>query len=120
MADLVGTSWEFVDVAGAPVGPVPERSRPEVTFDADGQVYGTGGVNRFRGTYALDDGVLRLGPLATTLMAGIPEHADREAAVHALLAGPLTVHQEPDRLELVDAAGTRTLLRPARPHVVAV
>jgi heat shock protein HslJ len=105
MTGLAGSTWRFDDVAGVPVGPVPDRARPELTFEDDGQVFGTGGVNRLRGTYALDGDRLTFGPLVTTRSAGIPDHETRERAVLALLAGPSTVRVDGDVLLLVDPAG---------------
>ncbi|WP_170223998.1 META domain-containing protein [Cellulomonas cellasea] len=91
---LTAAPWQFVDVAGEPLGAVPERSRPALTFESDGQVYGTGGVNRLRSTYRLEDGVLRFGTVVSTRMAGTPEHTQREEAVLALLAGDVRVRAE--------------------------
>ncbi|WP_258726360.1 META domain-containing protein [Cellulomonas sp. NS3] len=91
---LTAAPWQFVDVAGEPLGDVPERSRPALTFESDGQVYGTGGVNRLRSTYRLEDGVLRFGTVVSTRMAGTPEHTQREEAVLALLAGDVRVRAE--------------------------
>jgi len=105
MRRLAGSTWRFDDVDGVPVAPVPDRARPEVTFEDDGQVFGTGGINRFRSTYTVVGDHLVLGPLATTRMAGIPDHEARERAVLELLAGGPTVRVEDDVLVLVDAAG---------------
>jgi heat shock protein HslJ len=88
MDDVVGHTWEFTTVAGEPVTDVPDRARPSLTFDGDGQVYGTGGINRLRGTWQEDGGTLTFGPVVTTLMAGTPEHMARERAVLDLLGGP--------------------------------
>lgn len=87
---LVG-AWRFTEVAGVPLDEGPERAHPALTFAGDGQVYGTGGVNRLRGTWALADDVLTFGPVVTTLMAGTPEHTARERAVLDLLTRPLAV-----------------------------
>jgi heat shock protein HslJ len=105
MTDLAGSTWRFDDVAGVPVGAVPARARPELTFEDDGQVFGTGGVNRLRGTYTLDGDRLDFGPWVTTRVAGIPDHEARELAVLDLLGGPSTVRLDGDTLVLVDAAG---------------
>jgi heat shock protein HslJ len=105
MTGLAGSTWRFDDVGGVPVGPVPDRARPELTFEDDGQVFGTGGVNRIRSTYALDGGRLVFGPWVTTRVAGIPDHEARELAVMELLAGPSTVRLDGDALVLVDGAG---------------
>lgn len=91
---LTAAPWQFVDVAGEPLGDVPERSRPALTFESDGQVFGTGGVNRLRSTYRLEGDVLRFGTVVSTRMAGTPEHTQREEAVLALLAGDVQVRAE--------------------------
>jgi len=62
MKRLAGSTWRFDDVDGVPVAPAPDRARPELTFEDDGQVFGTGGINRFRGTYTLDGDRLTFGP----------------------------------------------------------
>lgn len=115
MDQVVGHTWQFVEVAGEPVGPGPDRSRPSLTFAGDGQVYGTGGVNRLRGTWSYTDGALRFGPVVTTLMAGTPEHMARERAVLDLFAGALTVALDGGDLVLTDAAGgvSRLVLAPS-------
>ena len=40
-----------------------------VQFETDGQLRGHGGCNRFFGSYELEDGSLRVGPLGSTRMA---------------------------------------------------
>ncbi len=108
MVELTGRTWALVRL-GDDVVPsdLPARSRPQLTFDGDGQVYGTGGVNRLRGTYTLDGAALRFGPLATTMMAGVAEHMAREAAFLAFLDGELTAQEAtPGAVLLTDAAGT--------------
>lgn len=105
MDDVVGHTWEFTTVADEPVGDLPHRARPTLTFDGDGQVYGTGGVNRLRGTWRQEDGTLTFGPVVTTLMAGAPEHMERERAVLGLLAGPVTLGHDGPELVLTGADG---------------
>jgi len=105
MDDVVEGTWRFTEVAGTPVGEGPERAHPSLTFSGDGQVYGTGGVNRLRGTWSRDGATLTFGPVVTTLMAGTPEHTARERAVLDVLARPLTVTVNGGVLVLVDDAG---------------
>lgn len=63
----------------------------ELTFDGDGQVFGSGGVNRLRGTWSIEDDVLRFGPMVSTLMAGPPAAMRQEAELLRLLGGPLAL-----------------------------
>jgi heat shock protein HslJ len=113
MDDVVGGTWRFVQVAGVELVDGPERAHPELTFSGDGQVYGTGGVNRLRGTWAYAGGTLTFGPVVTTLMAGTPEHMARERAVLDLLGGPLTVEVADGALLLTDGEGRVSRLLPA-------
>jgi len=46
-----------------------EASEMFIQFDADGQVRGHGGCNRFFGGYELEDGSVQIGPLGSTRMA---------------------------------------------------
>ena len=72
---LTGTEWRLVSIQGDVVD-VEGRS-PSLTFDDEGRVAGTTGVNRVMGSYEIAGAAgdeLRLGGLATTRMAG-PEEA---------------------------------------------
>ncbi|MDM7831795.1 META domain-containing protein [Cellulomonas edaphi] len=86
---LVGT-WIVTALDGRPT-PADERHCPWLTFDGDGQVFGLGGVNRIRGTWAVDGDALTFGPMVSTLMAGPPEAMEAGQALHRLLARPLTL-----------------------------
>lgn len=78
---------------GEPGGDAHEPARtPSLTFDGDGQVFGTSGVNRLRGTWSIDGDHLQFGPMASTLMAGPPEAMQREAAMLRLLGEELVLH----------------------------
>lgn len=113
MDDVVGGTWRFVQVAGTVLEEGAERAHPELTFAGDGQVYGTGGVNRLRGTWSWDGSTLTFGPVVTTLMAGTPEHMARERAVLDLLTGPVRVALADGALELTDGEGRVSRLLPA-------
>jgi len=97
-----------------------------LTFEGDGQVFGTGGVNRLRGTWSVEDGTLTFGPVVSTLMAGPEPAMRREAELLRLLREPLELRTDegaaagvleplaarpgdadaaPDRLELVAPSG---------------
>ncbi|NHT17998.1 META domain-containing protein [Cellulomonas sp. IC4_254] len=133
MDEVVGRTWRFTEVAGVPLDDGPERAHPALTFSGDGQVYGTGGVNRLRGTWSFDrdadvtradgpdaddapapsTGTLTFGPMVTTLMAGTPEHMARERAVLDLLAHPVRASVRDGALVLTDGEGRVSRLLPA-------
>ncbi len=112
---LVGSTFDIVEVRGTPV---LESSSPDITFGTDGRVSGRATVNRLMGQYALEGDVLRLGALATTMMAGPPEHMDQEQRVLAALGQPLRVEAGGgDEVRLVSDDGV-VLLRPQTPEAV--
>jgi heat shock protein HslJ len=72
---LTGTEWLLVSIEGDTVD--VEGRTPSLTFDDEGRVAGTTGVNRVVGSYEVvgpAGAELRIGALATTRMAG-PEDA---------------------------------------------
>ena len=62
--DLVG-AWLLEDLGGRGVMDIAQTT---IEFDGEGRVFGSGGCNRFTGSYTFEDGVLGLGPLAATKM----------------------------------------------------
>lgn len=72
---LPGTRWELVEIAyndDKVLRPASGESMT-VNFFLDGKVSGMAGINRFNGTYTADkDGVLKVGPLASTRAANPP------------------------------------------------
>lgn len=112
---LVGSTFDIVEVHGVPV---LESSAPDLTFGADGRVSGRATVNRLMGQYALEGDVLRFGALATTMMAGPPEHMDQEQRVLTALGQPLRVEAgDGDVVRLVSDDGV-VVLRPQPPPAV--
>ncbi len=69
--DLSGSEWGFLDGTG-------DRQR-SVQFDGHGGVSGSGGCNRFAGSFEQQDDRLRIGKLVTTLIGCPPEIARLEA-----------------------------------------
>lgn len=102
-ADLAGTSWRAVTIAGSPVAGGTEST---LSFLPDGQVAGSGGCNRFAGQINAKDGRLRLGPLASTMMACPPEQMDQEQRFLAALDGAERLTRDGDILVLEQPAGT--------------
>ena len=78
--DLRGSEWGFAEETID-----PQRS---VQFDGDGRVSGSGGCNRFGGTFDQQDDRLKISQLMSTLIGCAPEIARLEAEfLKALRAG---------------------------------
>jgi heat shock protein HslJ len=77
---LGGTEWELVELAGGPVE-IEDGSRPHLVLDLEeSHVSGSGGCNRLTGSFALAEGELRFGAIATTLVACAEPVMRRERA----------------------------------------
>jgi heat shock protein HslJ len=63
---------------------------PSIEFAADGAVFGKV-VNNFRGQWNLEADELTVGPLAATLMMGMPEAMEHEWRLMEVLGAPLLV-----------------------------
>lgn len=83
--DLYGT-WRVTEICGEPVLDI---APPAVTFGDDGRISGRATINRIIGSFTIEDGVLTLSPLATTMMAGPPELMDQESRFLNVLSGEL-------------------------------
>lgn len=69
--DLAGTSWEVVNFYNgnqAIVG-VIEGTTLTADFGKDGTISGNGGCNNYTGSYKVDGEDIKIGPLASTMMA---------------------------------------------------
>lgn len=100
-ADLVGVTWVLSEVGG--VEPV-EGAAVTLRFADDGTVSGSGGCNRFSGTYEADPGKLTIGEsLGSTMMACADDVMAVEAAVLAALPKATGFQVEEDRLTLKDS-----------------
>lgn len=83
--------------------PLQTERPPTIEFADEGSIFVFTGCNRGRSTYALEEGAIRLGPMALTRMA-CPGEADRlEQAVLRVLAvdAPVSVSLDEDQLRLV-------------------
>jgi heat shock protein HslJ len=97
---LLGSSWELVDLGGAPV---LEDRKATMEFKEAGRISGNGSCNYYSGSVDLGDGTIRVGPLAMTRMACTPEVDAQEKAFTValqnarrteLLGEQLVVHTE--------------------------
>ncbi len=83
LTPIVGTEWTLVSLNGADV----TSSAPTLTLDDAGRLGGSGGCNRYGGSYTLTDGLLTISPLFSTRMAcAEPIMAQEVAFLNALEA----------------------------------
>jgi heat shock protein HslJ len=75
----------------------------DATF-ADGKLSGNGGVNQYSGSYEVDGSKMRIGPLASTAMAGDPAVMAQEAAYLANLEDAGAFNVDGDTLTIKDAS----------------
>lgn len=103
----LGSRW-ILDFLPAPDGP-PVQAAPQVASEltfGDGEVFGRGGVNRFRGSYvASDDGTLTFGGIAATRMAGPEPAMGQESRFFAALSTTVAFEIAGDRLVLRGSDG---------------
>lgn len=84
--DLTGGEWLVEDINGEGVMDILQTT---LAFDTDGQVSGSGGCNRYTGSYALTAETLRFGPLAATRKACPPAISNQEQKFFESIAAPL-------------------------------
>ena len=77
-AETLAGEWTVTAIAGEPA---LSDAPATVTFGPDGRVSGTTGCNHFGGSYTVEDGELRLGPLAITKMMCPSPQTKQEASV---------------------------------------
>jgi putative lipoprotein len=106
LASLEGSSWTLVEGEGMTT---PGRVMPTIEFDA-GRVSGSGGCNRFTGSYEEEGEMLTLGMLAATRMACAEDVMRAETAYFSALESVASWSGTGDELVFSDSSG-RTLLR---------
>lgn len=101
---LAGTKWQVqaYNNGKSAVVSVLEGTTPSVEFSEDGKVSGSGGCNTIAGSFTTKDGDIKIGPLASTMMAcSEPEGImEQEAALLAALESAATYSIEGPRLEM--------------------
>jgi heat shock protein HslJ len=108
--DLVGPEWKVTSIGGEVLlldEDAGERT-PFLTFDAEGKVAGSSGVNRVMGGYELDGDELRLPALASTRMAGPPAAMAVESRFLAALGTGGPVRLDGDELTIGAVTFTRS------------
>ena len=105
---LEGTQWTLVALGGEP--PLTGTA-PSAEFSAD-QIRGSAGCNTYSGTYAVRGGEISISDVANTEMwCADPEGVmDQEQAFLAALRSAASYRLAGEQLELLDAAGSVTLV----------
>jgi len=80
-SELVG-AWLLEDLGGRDVVDMVQTT---IEFDAEGRVLGSGGCNRFTGSYSFEGGRLEFSPLAGTKMMCPEAVMDQEDRFHRAL-----------------------------------
>jgi heat shock protein HslJ len=109
---LESTYWRAVELAGTST-PAQTASREAHLVFQSGRVAGSDGCNRVTGTYTLDGDGVTFGQAAATRMA-CPDTTAVEQAFHAAMKSASRWRITGERLELLDAAGTRVAVFEAR------
>ena len=94
--NLAGSEWGFADEVG--------KSARFIQF-GDERVSGHLGCNRFTGGYSHKDGELKIGPLASTMMACPPEFMKKERELARILENARVAEPSAAKLVLKDADG---------------
>jgi heat shock protein HslJ len=118
-AGLPGTSWEvtmYNNGREAVVGLITD-SKIDLNFGADRQVSGNSGCNTYSGGYEASGAALKVGPLASTMMAcdkpaGV---MDQEQQYLAALQNAATYEIAGDTLTIRDANGAMQVVATATP-----
>jgi len=111
-ADSLADRHWSLEVFGGPGAGDPPVEETEITlsFTRDGQANGTGGCNRYFGSFESgEDGALSFGPLGATRMACPTEIMDQETAFFRALEGASRYVIDGDRLTLFSGDGTGVL-----------
>lgn len=106
---IAGPEWKLEDLLG---GGVIDRSNVTLTLGPDGQASGSGGCNRFFGSWAVKGSTLTLGKMGSTMMACDPALMTQEGKFLRSLEGASTYSFTADgALVVTTAQGPLTFRR---------
>ena len=107
---LVGTTWTLTTIAsGDAVSSVLNGTEVTAEFTADATVSGSGGCNRYSGSYTWTDDQLSFSALASTKMACADDVMAQESAFFASMEQVASFAIEGSQLTLSDASGALLL-----------
>ena len=100
----IGVALAAPTLAGSEWGPGGD-SNQFIQFQSGGKVSGSGGCNRFFGSYSQSSNKLEFGPMGSTKMMCTQQVMAREWALFAMLAKARRFKREDHKLTLFDGAG---------------
>jgi heat shock protein HslJ len=118
-AGVPGTSWEVISYNNGKqaVVSVINGSAISLNFGTDGQVSGNAGCNTYSGGYQASGNALKVGPLASTMMACDKPASvmDQEQQYLAALQNSATYEIAGDTLTIRDASGAMQVVAKVNP-----
>jgi heat shock protein HslJ len=103
--ELINTYWKLTSLADTPVTATDNKSEPHMVLNPDPkQVDGSGGCNRFFGSYQTSGNALSFAGIGSTRMA-CPSGMDTEGAFLSALGRAATWRVSGLQLELSDSTG---------------
>jgi len=111
-ASLPGTKWTVTGYNNGKQAVTSPTSDSMLTieFGTDGTASGTGGLNNFNGPFESTEKTIKIGPLASTKMAGPQELMDQEAQYLAALENSSVWALVQGRLEMRDSTGATQIV----------
>jgi heat shock protein HslJ len=106
-ASLIGTNWVATGINNGKQAVVSVAEGTEVTalFNAMGQITGKGGCNNYNGPFTTSGNTIKIGPVASTMMACDEAAMAQEMAYFKALENSATYEIRGDKLELRAADG---------------
>ena len=105
-ATLLHGEWLVESLAGAPL---VKGSKPTITFDPDGRIYGNASCNRFTGGFTLSGEGLTIQQPAATMMACIPDELMKQEGAFLQLLGSVTKFSVADSVLTLTATDGRAI-----------
>lgn len=103
---LEETDWKAIELAGKPTPTQDPKREAHLQFQAGGRVSGSDGCNRLTGTYQLNGDRVTFAQMVGTQMACL-NPSGTEGPFRDALKSASRITIAGDRLELLDATGTR-------------
>lgn len=106
-ASLVGANWvaTMINNGRGGVASLVADSQVNAMFNTTGQVSGKGGCNNFNGPFTTEGSNIKIGPVASTMMACAEDVSAQELAFFNAMQNSTTYTIQGDKLELRAADG---------------